>query len=232
MDLGTINISHTEEPFPSGDADFSQDDRIIEDILEAEKCRPQKSSLQICSSPEPTFKPLFASTPQDQPSIFQPPCFSTPVTEVDNQLTYKGPSFLENPAVNIQHLTRKVSKSPHVIASTNQTHRDDESKVKSILTSRSSTPKFYFGPLQNVQEQKVLENNELPVPMWSDWSFSTQNTSNAIILDKEFGRQDSESRMYSLEQVPSTSNAPVSDPILEVNPKKKKSNSGNSSTSK
>lgn len=228
MDLVPISISSAEEPFPSGDADFSHNDSMMEEIISAEKVRPQRSSTKIYSTPESTFKPLCASTPQETLSIFQPLCFSTPETEENHLLIYKGPSFLVNPIKNskVNSTLYQVTECPHTITSIKQHQNDDESKVKSVLTCRPHSPKFYFGPSQNLQTlQQTFENSS---PMWSDLSyFSAKQTSskaNVHTLDMKFRRQEkeTEARKYSLEQIPSTSHAPVSDPVLEGDRKRKK----------
>lgn len=237
MDVVPISISSTEEPFPSGDADVMQNYSMMEEIIDTEKFRPQRSSTQIYSTPESTFKPLCASTPQETISIFKPLCFSTPETEEDNLLIYRGPSFLENP---IKHSKQNSTvlpaiESPHTTTSTKQNQKDDEYKVKSVLSCRSHSPKFYFGPSQNLQTlQQTIENNG---PMWSDLSYfnarQTSSKASANTLDMKFRRQETEARKYSLEQVPSTSYAPVSNPVLEGDKKrKKKSKSKNTSPSR
>lgn len=239
MDVVPISVSSTEEPFPSGDADFSQNDSMMEEIINAEKFRPQRSSTKIYSTPESTFKPLCASTPNETLSTFQPLCFSTPEIEEDNLLIYKGPSFLENPIKNSKQnsTVHPIIESPHTTTLIKQNQNDDECKVKSVLTCRPHSPKFYFGPSQNLQmSHQTFENN---TPMWSDLSyFSARQTSSIAsvnTLDMKFRRQEKETEAgkYSLEQIPSTSHAPVSDPVLEEDRKrKKKSKSRNTSPSR
>lgn len=231
MDVVPISISSTEEPFPSGDADFSQNDSMIEEIMNAEKCRPQKSSTQVYSTPESIFKPLCASTPQETLSIFQPLCLSTPETG-DTLLMYKGPSFLENPIKSSKQNAKGHSVTENILSTTlTKENQKDEYNVKSVSTCRTHSPKFYFGPSQNLQTlQQPYENN---APMWSDLSYFNARQTSSTARDMQFQRQETEARKYSLEQIPSTSHAPVSDPILEGDRKRnKKSKSRHTSPSR